>query len=268
MPDWESMTMKLFALLSMICAVSSINNVCHAQLTEGQETYQKIKAIPNSEVRRILYSQLEGKAISTGVSLFGKDERIPATLNEQVGTLWNKSANAFEIGDWGCSPRIFEVLNVVSESEVLILDLAKDSKPMLIRGLNTDKVTDGVQFVLRRPFIIDGTYQYETVGGSLKTVLVLDTIKVEKRMKEVEAAAELARATAEEALSRTWTIGDEEFVAKYAGYTKGIVTLIRKDNGSTVEVKVSALGKLDQRWVVAEIKRAKEKNATLGNAPE
>lgn len=252
------MTMKLFAVLSVVCAMSIIVNVSHAQVTK-QDVIALIQ----------LRERVE-KAQDAGVSLFGIDKRIPATPNKLfvVATVKGDKPIDLKVGDWGYTFRMFKVLSVVSESEVLVLPSANDSEPMLIRGSKTDKVTDGVEFILRRPFTISGTYKYESVGGSSKTVLVLDTIKVEERFKEIEAAAEKDRAAAEEASYRTWRIGGEEFVAKYAGYTKGLVTLIRKEDGSTVEAKVSSLEKSDQRWVVGEIKRAKDEKAAKANSVE
>ncbi len=150
---------------------------------------------------------------------------------------------------------------------------------MLIRGMNTEKVTDGVEFVLPHPFAISGTYKYKAVSGTTKTVFVLNTAEVNERMKEAQAevekkrvAAEKVRAAAEEALYTKWTVGEEEVVAKYGGYVKGLVTLVRKDDGTTVEVPISSLGKSDQDWVrqglkrVAAEKAAKEKAAKAEKA--
>ena len=168
--------MKLFAVFYVVCVVSFPGNVSHAQFTSGQ-----MRQIRDNQINNEEYQKRLAKAKGVGWSLFGTDERISAESNQLGGTVRDKLANEFEVGDWGYSERIFEVLNVVSKSEVLVLPIGKDKEPMLIRGLNTDKVTDSVEFVLQRPFIVSGTYKYETVQGGLKTVLVLDTIKVEER---------------------------------------------------------------------------------------
>ena len=242
--------MKLFAVLCVFCVFSFIGNVGHAQLTSEQ-----LRTMQNIKIQQEVYRERLQKAEKAGASLFGTDERISAESNQLGGTVRGKSANEFEVGDWGYSEKIFEVLNIVSKSEVLILAIGKNSEPMLIRGLNTDKVTDGVEFVLQRPFIVSGTFQYETVDGGLKTVLVLDTIKVEERLKEAKAAAEKAHAAAEEALYRSWTVAGKKVVAKYTSFESGKVTLTLKDHTVSV-VSIADLSKDDKTVVTKERKQA------------
>ena len=242
--------MKLFAVLCVFCVFSFIGNVGHAQLTSEQ-----LRTMQNIKIQQEVYRERLQKAEKAGASLFGTDERISAESNQLGGTVRGKSANEFEVGDWGYSEKIFEVLDIVSKSEVLILAIGKNSEPMLIRGLNTDKVTDGVEFVLRRPFTISGTYKYETVDGGSNTVLVLDTIKVEERLKEAEAAAEKARAAAEEALYRTWTVAGKDMEAKYTSFDSGKVTLTLKDQTTSV-VSIADLSKDDKAIVAKERKQA------------
>jgi hypothetical protein len=243
------MNTKLLVVLT-VCAITFSANECLAQLTrEDAKTLIELK-------------QRVEKANDLGRSLFGTDERLVANRGRLGGTVSEKAPREFQFGDWGHSRALFVVLNVISNNEVLVMPSAKGSTPMLIRGINTEKVTDGVEFVLHRPFLISETYQYESVGGGSKTVLVLDTIKVNDRIKEIEEAEEASRVEAEKRLTRTWRMGEPgEFVAKYAGYKKGLVTLIRMEDGSTVEVKISSMSNSDQRWVQREIKRAKEEKA-------
>ena len=118
------MTMKLFAVLIVVCAMSFIVNVSHAQVTK-----QNIIAL-------IQLVERMKKAQDAGVFLFGIDKRIPANPNKlfMIATAKGDKPIGLKVGDWGYTFRMFKVLNVVSESEVLVLPSANDSEPILIRG--------------------------------------------------------------------------------------------------------------------------------------
>ena len=114
--------------------------------------------------------------------LFGDNERymakgdtqMIATRKEYHGTLCNKHAPDFQIGDWGCTDDVFQVIGKVSDNECLAVPKHPGSQVMLIRGLDMSKVTDGVQFILPSPVVIETTYSYQAVNGGRKTVLVLE----------------------------------------------------------------------------------------------
>ena len=125
-------------------------------------------------------SEAIGKAMQTGQKLFGDYERYktkdnpPVFRGEYYGSLASKHAPDFQIGDWGYTNHIFKVISKVSDTECLVLPQHKGSQVMLIRGLDMSKVTDGVQFILPSPVVIESTYSYTAVTGERKTVLVLE----------------------------------------------------------------------------------------------
>ena len=122
---------------------------------------------------------------------------------------------------------------------------------ILIRGLPTEKLSDGEEVVIAQPFAIPETFDYETVAGGKKTVLVLDHKKFDDLLKEQQAAAERA-------LIRTWVINEKEVVAKFIGTEKSIAELEVQSDGSIIEVAVSTLSKEDQKWIREELKKRKK----------
>jgi hypothetical protein len=128
---------------------------------------------------------------------------------------------------------------------------------MLIRGLDTSKVTDGVDFVLPYPFVIQTTYSYTAVSGAQKTVLVLEC-----KNAKVDEAIENAR-------FRTWKVGKDVFRGKLVELMKGKVRLERKDDHKLVEVPVYRLSKKDQKYVREEAKhRPVAANGTKPKQPQ
>jgi len=137
---------------------------------------------------------------------------------------------------------------------------------MLIRGFDMSKVTDGAQFVLQHPVVIQRTYSYTAASGSEKTVLVLERNESELTKlaepavwfaENVRKQIEDARKAAEEARYRNWTDSTGEFsiAAKFIEFKSDQVHLERKDNRKTIEVPISRLSEEDQKWVRDEIKR-------------
>ncbi len=203
------------------------------------------------------------KNLENGRSLFGADKRWidskadgydRLSQDELKGTLIHKSPRDFRIGDWGCTSHNFRIINKVSDTECLVLPRNKGSEVMLIRGLDTSKVTDGVEFILQHPVVIQDTYDYTAVSSSQKTVLVLEC--GDKFKKRIEAI----RKAAEDALFRNWTDSTGKFsvVAKFIEFKKGQVHLKRKGDGKKIEIPMSNLSKKDQKWIRNELKRQME----------
>jgi uncharacterized cupin superfamily protein len=201
---------------------------------------------------------------ANGIKLFGTaDKSVTERLS---GTLPGKIARDYRIGDWGMPSYAFRVLNKVSKTECLVLPLARGSEPMLLRGLDTSKVTTGAEFTLHHPVIIHDTYTYTAVSGTEKTILVLDhnvdklkeilakqDAEIEAKRKAVadKAKAEKERKEAAEAAKwRTWTdaSGEHKTDAKFVGIIAGKVKLIKRD-GSSVQVPLDKLSDEDREWI-------------------
>ena len=220
------------------------------------------------------------KALESGGFLFGADKRW--TEGELPGTLATKNPPDFKIGDWGCTFAWFRVLNKVSNTECLVLPRYKigqfdgstgppskrllgvldNSEVMLIRGLDMSKVSDGVQFVLQYPVVIQGTYSYTAVSGARKTVLVLE--RNDSKLNEIAEAAdkrwEDSRKAAEDALFRKWTDSTGKFsvAARFIEFKNARVRLERKDDGKEIDIPMSRLSKEDQEWISDELGRGRE----------
>jgi hypothetical protein len=115
-----------------------------------------------------------------------------ALADEYDGMLRVNIPERWEVGDWG---RMYhdwlEVLTVVDDSDVL-MDVVHDNGllgktylTILLRGIDTSKMTTGKKFKCNDPVVITGTYSYTTVSGAKKTVLLVERNqeKVEKLVK-------------------------------------------------------------------------------------
>ncbi len=200
----------------------------------------------------------KSKAFEAGQRVFGVDDRLnPKTEQHFRGTLATKSPADFQVGDWGYTGHMFRVLSVVSATEFLAVPIehpseGRDHSVILIRGLPTEKLSDGEEVVIAQPFAIPETFDYETVVGAKKTVLVLDHKKFDDILKGHQAAAELA-------MIRTWAIDEKEVVAKFIGSAKSIAKLEVQSDGTTIEVAFSTLSDEDQKWIREELKKRKKK---------
>ena len=249
----REIAMRALTALTVAFALSTLStNICHGQ-----------KALVGGSIEAMDY--LNGLSNRVGESMEGgaRDARLKGHALFGIDSLDIETTKWVEdhrdaIGG-GYSGQIFTVLSVVSPTEVLVLSTQRDAEPRLIRGLSTEKVTDGVEFMLLHPFVIDGTYKYQAVSGASKSVSVMDTSKFADHLKAAQAAAE-------EALYKPWIVDEEEFEAKYGGYAKGLVTLVRKVDGLSVETPISGLGKNDQVCVRGEIKRAAAEKAAKAKA--
>ena len=128
------------------------------------------------------------------------------------------------------------------------------------------KVTDGAEFVLQHPVVIENTYSYTAVSGAQRTILVLecngDKLKeidakvTAEKDAEQQAASKLAMAkkehedTIEAAKWRTWTdsTGQHKVEAKFSGAAFGTVKLTKRD-GTAVKVPFDKLSDEDREWI-------------------
>jgi len=244
--------------------------------------YQQSLREPSPE--REAASREYRKALEFGRSLFGADKRW--TEGELPGTLATKNPPDFKVGDWGCTSAWFRVLNKLSDTECLVLPRYKidqfdestvktlgppsrrlfgvldDSEVMLIRGLDMSKASDGVQFVLQYPVVIQGTYSYTAVSGSQKTVLVLE--RNDSKLNEIAEAAdkrwEDSRKAAEDALfrKRTDSTGKFSVAARFIEFKNARVRLERKEDRKEIDIPMSRLSKYDQEWIRDELGRGRE----------
>lgn len=248
---------------------------------QAARDYQR-RLVPNVETNG-------NDAIKTGRDLFGADDRwaggkLNGTLRGKRGAVVNSVQGAetkeFKIGDWGCTAVRFRVIDKLSKSECLVQEVfpiirgQSDPPIMLIRGFDMSKVTDGVEFVLQHPVWIDSTYDYTTVSGGQKTVLVLEpnAEKLTQVQAKLDAEAEAKRQAAierakakeerektiEAAKWKTWTdaSGEHKIEAKFNGLLSGTVKLTKRD-GSTVKVPLEKLSDEDKAWIENRSKSGK-----------
>ena len=212
------------------------------------------------EDERMEFALRKRKAFEVGQRVFGADDRLkPKTERYFRGTLATKDSADFQVGDWGYTSHMFSVLSVVSATEFLAVPREKIESEsrgfsvILIRGLPTDKLSDDEEVIIAQPFAIQETYDYETVGGGKKTVLVLDHKKFNDMLKEQQEAAE-------QAMIRSWVIDGKEVVAKFIETAKSNAKLEVQSDGTTIEVAVSTLSKEDQKWIRDEMKKRKKQS--------
>ena len=209
------------------------------------------------------------EALELGRSLFGADERWKDKLLQ--GTLAAKTSPNYKIGDWGCTRCTFQMLSKVSKTECLVKSIYGEPKvTLLLRGWDTSKVVDDVQFVLQYPVVISTTYDSTSARGTKKTVLVLERNskstseiiedaraakekQVEERRKAADerARVEKERKDAIEAAKwHTWTdaTGEHHIEAKFGGLVAGNVKLIKRD-GSVLKLPLEKLSDEDQEWI-------------------
>ncbi len=155
-------------LLLLLLAFVLVSNHCRSQ------TSRELRVITNAARSQGDYAERERAAVKAGEGFFGKDKLLTAKTEKQFrGTLAAKKPPAFMIGDWGYTKQIFEVLDVISDNELLVLPIYKDSNAMLVRGLPTKKVTTGSEFIMQYPVKIEETYSYTTINETRETVLIL-----------------------------------------------------------------------------------------------
>lgn len=189
--------MHKIVLVALACGLSAAAGYGQIQGTKAgtADALQKLQDQRNSlaEIKAEAKKNLE-----SGQNLFGVNKRY--TPEECAGTLAGKAAPDYKIGDWGRASGSVRVINKVSDTECLVQPKYKGSPVVLIRGLDMSKVTDGVEFILPHPVVIQESFSYTTVAGSKKTVFVLDAdsrkVDVHVEQKRAEIAAAKAKADA------------------------------------------------------------------------
>lgn len=135
------------AFLLMTVATLLLNSICYGQ---GRQD-------PKSEKLR-----------QAGRDLFGPDDK------PNGGPLWNKPFTDFQIDDWGEITGTLKIVQKLSETEAIVAPADKPGEPMLLKGFDMARVTDGKEFILPKLVAIRRTFSYATVFGSKKTILVLE----------------------------------------------------------------------------------------------
>lgn len=256
-------SMVVWLMMAVVC-YGQMDAVRRGSAEEADVIRNSMQALERQKSQ----AEAHERCLEAGRALFGADERWTKTKQGAfAGTLLGKEPPDFQIGDWGCTTAQFSVLNKISKTECLVLARAENPAAMLLRGLDMSKVTDGAQFVLQHPVVIQTTYSYTAVSGSKKTVVVLaanDTKLAEVTAKiraaaEAERLAEKAKQDAiqatkqriEDAKRRTWTSADGSFTvdAKFVGLISGMVTL-EKGDGKTISVNLNQLSQEDQDFIV------------------
>lgn len=233
-------------LLTMAVVMSA--TMCDGQIRRGrpQLSAQQLREMQEYDEHNQRLAQEYEKDKETGRDLFGVDERWGQ--RKFAGTL--TTPNDFKRGDWGRTQAQFRAINKVSATEYLVLAKYKGAEAMLLRGFDMSKVTDGAEFVVQYPIVIQNTFNYTSVADAQKTVLVL-----ERNDKKVDELAEAAS-------YRNWTVGKDTFLAKFIESKNGNASLQRKDNGEESNVALYRLSKDDREWIRDEMKlRTDEKKA-------
>lgn len=239
--------MKAYLLTCACCGIFS--TLAFSQIRPSKEAEASAARIRDQIAEHKKHAEV-------GTKLFGEF----SGGEDFSGTLASKNPTEYAVDDWGMCFFSLKTISKVSKTEYLVLPKYRNAKTMLIRGLDTAKLTDGVEFVFPLPVIISGTYSYETVGGANATVLVMehDTKKVEKLV----AAVKEKKVAAEAAHYREWREGKKEFLGKYIEYKNPVVCIKPKGSDDVKEIMLVDLSTKDQAWVIAELK-AKSENKRL-----
>jgi len=179
----------LLAMMAVALAVAGWEQFgAHSGWSWGAERTQKKARPPSWETLRDRYRKI-------ALDMFGAATR---SGGEPDGTLEAKKPADFKVGDWGSTSTLFRPTKKISETEVLVetTDVSRPLPPsarkeILIRGLDTSKVTNGTKFVLPYSVVIVGTYSYADASGEQRTVLVLE--RNLDKLNQLIAAAEKAK---------------------------------------------------------------------------
>jgi hypothetical protein len=194
--------------------------------------------------------------------LLSADERWEASRkSEFAGTLAVKKPTAFKVGDWGCATCTFRVLKKVNEKDLLVVPKFRNADPMLIRGFDLKKVTEGAEFVLRHPVVIQETSEITNPAGKEQTVLVLDGDRFDAfyaaRQHPQQPTASAGTAV------REWKDAEGRVVAaeaKFLEFKDNQVHLELAKDGKTVEIAMNELSREDRQWIRDELKRRRGQN--------
>lgn len=131
----------------------------------------------------------------------------------------------------------------------------KTGRPLMIYGWPTDGIVDDrVLDSSRGLFEVIGKEQYESVGGSTKTVFKLEWYDIEtlKPYMKDHAKEEGVENPAENRTqgTRTWTDSTGKFTveAEFRGMIFGEVRL-KKTSGEVISVPIERLSKADREWI-------------------
>ena len=129
-----------------------------------------------------------------------------------------KAPSDFAIGDWGCTSITLHLVSKISESAILVTTTEDAPRVMLVRGIDTSKATDDIEFILQHPVVIEQTYSYTAVSGAQKTVLILDC---NKRRSASPGPAEPVRkrATPLESLNQALKLEAKRLIELYPRYS-------------------------------------------------
>jgi hypothetical protein len=198
----QRLVMKVTLLAAVTLVLATVAG--HAQVRGTRAgSAEAQKRIDDYRDRQLDQQAQYERAVATGRDLFGKDKRWGH--KEFAGTLEGKQPPDFKIGDRGYTAAIFKAVEKVSDSEYLVRSIYKGSPDMLVRGLEMSKVTDGVEFVLLHPVVIEKTYSYVAASGAKRTVLVLE------RDAEKEAKVEPKKDASPDEPKKTGAAGYDRF---------------------------------------------------------
>lgn len=121
---------------------------------------------------------------------------------------------------------------------------------------DNDRYNDQVIDVRGRVFMDAGTYRYDTVIGGTNTLphLIDVTERLKKYIDEHVPAEDRhpLSSPVTEGISRTWKSADRKFAIDAQFVSAGESNIVlRKADGSEIEVKLSLLSIVDQMWVSA-----------------
>ncbi|MGD9855019.1 MAG: SHD1 domain-containing protein [Planctomycetaceae bacterium] len=196
--------------------------------------------------------------------LLSADERWdPGRKSEFAGTLAVKKPTAFKVGDWGCATCTFRVLDKVNEKECLVVPKFRNADAMLVRGFDLKNVSEGAEFVLRHPVVIQETSEITTAAGGKQAVLVLDGDRFDAfyAARQQDDQAKQAGAGSNAAV-REWTDAEGRVLApsaKFIEFKDNLVRLESAEDGKAVEFAMTDLSREDRQWIREELKRRRAK---------
>lgn len=240
--------MRILLLTAAVWLAGGVTDHCLAQINVRQY-------VSDRNADRLEWQEREAKRYKAGKEMFGTSPRY---LDPSYhGPLKNKNPGAYALGDWGVpSEAAFRTLEQVSEQEYLVVATELNGRGefsvFLLRGIDVSKAQDDRDFELAYPVLIDETYQYSTITGANKTILVLDA-----EPNKVDAKVAAIKQAAEDALYRQWSDATGQFKveAKFLDVKNSQAVLHRRDTQADIEIPLSRLSTDDQKWIRDELKR-------------
>jgi len=189
-------------------------------------------------------------------------EAVPGTPHDQAHCLVPSALREGTVGYLDGWPT--EVVQIAGPNDMLLLLGGPNLPPIWLTGYPTKGLANGEKVRLIGPVEIGEAKPLSTGSGAQTTVRVVRLVTRE-RLASIEAEAEAKRSAAQ---FRKWTDATGRFSveAKFLEFKGGQVSLQRKGDGKVLELPMSRLDKIDQKWIRDELKRRVEEERKNGAA--